>query len=65
MASYDTLEDKAGYLGTRIKTGVPSQAYKDNYDRIFRANEMNETDELIENKNIIHKLKTQSGSNHG
>jgi hypothetical protein len=64
MANYDTLEDKAGYLGTRIKTGVPSKAYKDNYDRIFRNEQMNETAELIENKNIIHKLKTQGG-NHG
>jgi hypothetical protein len=51
MPSYDTLEDTASYHGTRIKTGVPSQAYKDGYDRIFRNEQMNEVSEVIENQN--------------
>ena len=31
--------------GSRLTTGVPSQAYKDNYDAIFRKKDVKEVDE--------------------
>ena len=31
--------------GSRLTTGVPSQAYKDNYDAIFRKKDIKEVDE--------------------
>ena len=31
--------------GSRLTTGVPSQAYKDNYDAIFRKKDVKEDDE--------------------
>ncbi len=31
--------------GSRLTTGVPSQAYKDNYDTIFRKKDVKEVDE--------------------
>jgi hypothetical protein len=52
MANYDVIEDKGSYLGTKIRSQLPNQAYKDNYDRIFRnKQEMDEMSEIIEAKN--------------
>lgn len=32
--------------GSRLTTGVPSQAYKDNYDAIFRKKDVKEVDDI-------------------
>ena len=35
MPNYDVLESKDSYHGTAIRSQIPSQLYKDNYDKIF------------------------------
>ena len=35
MANHDVLMDTASYHGTRIKTGIPSKEYQDNWEVIW------------------------------
>ena len=46
MPNYDTIEDTASYHGTKIKTGIPSQKYKDNWDKIFNNKKLTK-EELV------------------
>ena len=42
MPNYDVLESKDSYHGTAIRSQIPSQLYKDNYDKIFGKKEQSE-----------------------